>query len=72
MTHSRPDPKDDPSRVNYFHGALNCSLDMLYDINSGNLLAIIHDGFFAKNAGAGDQRHRRPLYGEKKYYEHWP
>jgi ornithine cyclodeaminase/alanine dehydrogenase-like protein (mu-crystallin family) len=34
--------------VNYFHGALNCSLDMLYDINSGDLLAIIHDGYLQK------------------------
>jgi ornithine cyclodeaminase/alanine dehydrogenase-like protein (mu-crystallin family) len=48
VTHSRPDPKVNPSRVNYFHGALNCSLDMLYDINNGNLLAIIHDGYLQK------------------------
>ena len=34
--------------MNYFHGALNCSLDMLYDINSGDLLAIIHDGYLQK------------------------
>ena len=48
VTHSRPDPVLNPSQVNYFHGALNCSLDMLYDINSGNLLAIIHDGHLQK------------------------
>ena len=48
VTHSRPDPARNPSQVNYFHGALNCSLDMLYDINDGNLLAIIHDGYLQK------------------------
>jgi len=48
VTHSRPDPKIDPTRVNYFHGALNCSLDLLYDINSGDLLAIIHDEYLQK------------------------
>jgi len=48
VTHSRPDPARNPSQVNYFHGALNCSLDMLYDIKSGNLLAIIHDGYLQK------------------------
>jgi ornithine cyclodeaminase/alanine dehydrogenase-like protein (mu-crystallin family) len=48
VTHSRPDPARNPWQVNYFHGALNCSLDMLYDINSGNLLAIIHDGYLQK------------------------
>lgn len=48
VTHSRPDPALHPSQVNYFHGALNCSLDLLYDINSGNLLAIIHDGYLQK------------------------
>lgn len=48
VTHSRPDPARNPSQVNYFHGALNCSLDMLYDIHSGNLLAIIHDGYLQK------------------------
>lgn len=48
VTHSRPDPTIDPRRVNYFHGALNCSLDLLYDINSGDLLAIIHDGYLQK------------------------
>jgi alanine dehydrogenase len=48
VTHSRPDPTLNPSQVNYFHGALNCSLDMLYDINSGDLLAIIHDGYLQK------------------------
>ena len=48
VTHSRPDPRVDPTRVNYFHGALNCSLDMLYDIHSGDLLAIIHDGYLQK------------------------
>ncbi len=48
VTHSRPDPARNPSQVNYFHGALNCSLDMLYDINTGNLLAIIHDGYLQK------------------------
>jgi ornithine cyclodeaminase/alanine dehydrogenase-like protein (mu-crystallin family) len=48
VTHSRPDPTVDPTRVNYFHGALNCSLDMLYDIHSGDLLAIIHDGYLQK------------------------
>jgi alanine dehydrogenase len=48
VTHSRPDPMLDPDRVNYFHGALNCSLDLLYDINSGDLLAIIHDGYLQK------------------------
>ena len=48
VTHSRPDPTIDPTRVNYFHGALNCSLDMLYDIHSGDLLAIIHDGYLQK------------------------
>ena len=48
VTHSRPDPAHNPAQVNYFHGALNCSLDMLYDINSGNLLAIIHDGYLQK------------------------
>ena len=48
VTHSRPDQTIDPTRVNYFHGALNCSLDLLYDINSGDLLAIIHDGYLQK------------------------
>ena len=48
VTHSRPDPARNPSQVNYFHGVLNCSLDMLYDINSGDLLAIIHDGYLQK------------------------
>jgi len=48
VTHSRPDPSVDPDRINYFHGALNCSLDLLYDINSGDLLAIIHDGYLQK------------------------
>ena len=48
VTHSRPDPRIDPTRVNYFHGALNCSLDLLYDINSGDLLAMIHDGYLQK------------------------
>lgn len=48
VTHSRPDPGVDPTRVNYFHGALNCSLDLLYDINSGDLLAILHDGYLQK------------------------
>src|SRR5215467_3129480 len=48
VTHSRPDPTRNPTQVNYFHGALNCSLDMLYDINNGNLLAIIHDGYLQK------------------------
>lgn len=48
VTHSRPDPTVDPTKVNYFHGALNCSLDLLYDINSGDLLAIIHDGYLQK------------------------
>jgi ornithine cyclodeaminase/alanine dehydrogenase-like protein (mu-crystallin family) len=48
VTHSRPDPVRNPSQVNYFHGVLNCSLDMLYDINSGDLLAIIHDGYLQK------------------------
>ncbi|HEY7167566.1 MAG TPA: hypothetical protein VIB79_23605 [Candidatus Binatia bacterium] len=48
VTHSRPDPARNPAQVNYFHGTLNCSLDMLYDINSGNLLAIIHDGYLQK------------------------
>lgn len=48
VTHSRPDPTVDPAKVNYFHGALNCSLDLLYDINSGDLLAIIHDGYLQK------------------------
>lgn len=48
VTHSRPDPRVDPTRVNYFHGALNCSFDLLYDINSGDLLAIIHDGYLQK------------------------
>jgi ornithine cyclodeaminase/alanine dehydrogenase-like protein (mu-crystallin family) len=48
VTHSRPHPALNPSQVNYFHGALNCSLDMLYDIDSGNLLAIIHDGYLQK------------------------
>jgi ornithine cyclodeaminase/alanine dehydrogenase-like protein (mu-crystallin family) len=48
VTHSRPDPTRDPDKVNYFHGALNCSLDLLYDINSGDLLAIVHDGYLQK------------------------
>ncbi|MBI4488699.1 MAG: ornithine cyclodeaminase family protein [Deltaproteobacteria bacterium] len=48
VTHSRPDPSVDTTRVNYFHGARNCSLDMLYDINTGDLLAIIHDGYLQK------------------------
>jgi len=48
VTHSRPDPRVDPTRVNYFHGAFNCSLDLLYDIHSGDLLAIIHDGYLQK------------------------
>ena len=48
VTHSRPDPSRDPDKVNYFHGALNCSLDLLYNINSGDLLAIIHDGYLQK------------------------
>jgi alanine dehydrogenase len=48
VTHSRPDPTVDPTRVNYFHGVLNCSLDLLYDINRGDLLAIIHDGYLQK------------------------
>jgi alanine dehydrogenase len=48
VTHSRPDPTIDPTKVNYFHGALNCSLDLLYDINGGDLLAIIHDGYLQK------------------------
>jgi len=48
VTHSRPDATRNPAQVNYFHGALNCSLDMLYDINSGNLLAIIQDGYLQK------------------------
>ncbi|MDH3442435.1 MAG: hypothetical protein OEN50_00795 [Deltaproteobacteria bacterium] len=48
VTHSRPDPTIDPTRVNYFHGASNCSLDLLYDINSGDLLAIIHDAYLQK------------------------
>jgi ornithine cyclodeaminase/alanine dehydrogenase-like protein (mu-crystallin family) len=48
VTHSRPDPTVDATKVNYFHGALNCSLDLLYDINSGDLLAIIHDGYLQK------------------------
>ena len=48
VTHSRPDAARNPAQVNYFHGALNCSLDMLYDINSGNLLAIIQDGYLQK------------------------
>ena len=48
VTHSRHDPTVDPTKVNYFHGALNCSLDLLYDINSGDLLAIIHDGYLQK------------------------
>src|ERR1051325_2583875 len=43
VPHSRPDPRVDPTRVNYFHGALNCSLDLLYDIHSGDLLAITPD-----------------------------
>ena len=48
VTHSRPDPTVDPTKVNYFHGALNCSLDLLYDINSGDLLAMIQDGHLQK------------------------
>ena len=48
VTHSRPDPTVDPTKVNYFHGALNCSLDLLYDITNGDLLAIIHDGYLQK------------------------
>ncbi len=48
VTHSQHDPTVDPTRVNYFHGSLNCSLDLLYDINTGDLLAIIHDGYLQK------------------------
>ncbi len=48
VTHSRPDPTIDPTRVNYFHAPLNCSLDLLYDIDSGDLLAIIHDAYLQK------------------------
>ncbi len=48
VTHSRPQKMPDPNKVNYFHGALNCSLNLLYDIHSGDLLAIIHDGYLQK------------------------
>ncbi len=48
VTHSRPGTTPDPSQVNYFHGALNCSLNLLYDIHSADLLAMIHDGYLQK------------------------
>ena len=35
----------DPTHVSNLHGALNCSLDLLYDINSGDLLAIFHAAY---------------------------
>jgi alanine dehydrogenase len=48
VTRSRPEPADHSSQANSFPGLLNCSLDLLYDINSGDLLAIIHDAFLQK------------------------
>jgi hypothetical protein len=65
VTHSRPDPTIDPTRVNYFHGALNCSLDMLYDIHSGDLLAIIHDGYLQKMRVQATMPSRRVIWQEK-------
>jgi ornithine cyclodeaminase/alanine dehydrogenase-like protein (mu-crystallin family) len=48
VTHGKPERTPDPTHVSNLHGALNCSLDMLYDINSGDLLAIIHDAYLQK------------------------
>ncbi len=48
VTHGGRDDTPDPTHVSNLHGALNCSLDLLYDINSGDLLAIIHDAYLQK------------------------
>jgi ornithine cyclodeaminase/alanine dehydrogenase-like protein (mu-crystallin family) len=48
VTHSGRERTPDPTHVSNLHGALNCSLDLLYDINSGDLLAIIHDAYLQK------------------------
>ena len=48
VTHGGPERSADPTHVSNLHGALNCSLDLLYDINSGDLLAIIHDAYLQK------------------------
>jgi alanine dehydrogenase len=48
VTHGSRERTPDPTHVSNLHGALNCSLDLLYDINSGDLLAIIHDAYLQK------------------------
>jgi len=48
VTHGGLARNPDPTHVSNLHGALNCSLDLLYDINSGDLLAILHDAYLQK------------------------
>jgi ornithine cyclodeaminase/alanine dehydrogenase-like protein (mu-crystallin family) len=48
VTHAARERIPDPTHVSNLHGVLNCSLDLLYDINSGDLLAIIHDAYLQK------------------------
>lgn len=48
VTHAGPERTPNTTNVSNLHGALNCSLDLLYDINSGDLLAIIHDAYLQK------------------------
>ena len=48
VTHGGRERTPDPTHVSNLHGDLNCSLDLLYDINSGDLLAVIHDAYLQK------------------------
>jgi len=48
VTHNARRPGERETVGAYQHGDLNVSLDMLYDIESGDLLAMIHDGYLQK------------------------
>jgi len=48
VTHASRRPAQGETVGAYQHGDLNVSLDMLYDIESGDLLAIMHDGYLQK------------------------
>jgi len=48
VTHCNQQRTPDPTQVSNMHGTLNCSLNLLYDVDSGDLLAIIHDAYLQK------------------------
>jgi ornithine cyclodeaminase/alanine dehydrogenase-like protein (mu-crystallin family) len=47
VTHSRRGHPS-PESLGYFHAPTNVSLDLLYDVENGTLLAIIQDGYLQK------------------------